>query len=141
MFLELKFEIKSEYFNENDDNWPETTLERFWHLNLSDSSGAVYFDNAQTLTSTSQLFMKYRLSFVLCDYLVMLMTLILAIKLWQQSFLNKVVGIISFLKRFQNFIDSISTWFLDTVSDWGGFFYKAFWNLNFMVTWYTSSEK
>ena len=71
---------------------PETTPERFWHLhlsdfsgcwhlNLSDSSGAVYFDNAQTLTATSQLFMKYRFSFVLRDCLVMLMTLILAIKL------------------------------------------------------------
>ena len=44
-------------------------------------------------------------SFVLLDYLIMLLTPTLAIHCKLRNFLNKAIGIINFAKLFLNFID------------------------------------
>ena len=45
------------------------------------------------------------------------------------------------LRRFQNFIDGLSTLCLHVMSHWKHFIGKAFRNLNFMATWCINSEK
>ena len=47
--------------------------------------------------------------FDLLEFLVMLMTLILVIRYWQQNFSDKDIGIINFVRRSQNFIGGILT--------------------------------
>ena len=71
---------------------------------------------------------------------VMLMTLIIVIKFWQQNFPDKDIDIINFVRRFQNFIGGILTLCLNIMSDWKHFFCKVFLNLNFMATWCINSE-
>ena len=47
--------------------------------------------------------------FDLLEFLVMLMTLILVIRFWQQALSDKDIDIINFVRRFQNFIGGILT--------------------------------
>ena len=47
--------------------------------------------------------------FVLLEFPIMSMTLILGIKFWQQNFSDKDLDIINFVRRFQNFIGGILT--------------------------------
>ena len=55
--------------------------------------------------------------FDLLECPVMLMTLILVIKFWQQNFSDKDIDIINFVRRFQNFIGGILTWCLNIMLD------------------------
>ena len=45
----------------------------------------------------------------LLEFLVMLMTLILVIRFWQQNFSDKDIDIINFVRHSQNFIGGILT--------------------------------
>ena len=58
--------------------------------------------------SLNPMLLKFLNIFVLLECPVMLMTLILVIKFWQQTFSNKDIDIINFVRRFQKFIGGIS---------------------------------
>ena len=56
-------------------------------------------------------------------------------KLLTQKLLNRAIGIINFAKHFQNFIDDIMLWFLNSKLDLNLSCAKDFRNLISMVTW------
>ena len=84
------------------------------------------------------IFLKF---FSLLECPVMLTTLILVIRFWQQNLSNKDIDIINFVRPFQSFISHILTWCLNIMSDWKHFFCKAFQNPNFIKISCINSEK
>ena len=74
-------------------------------------------------------------SFVLSEYLAMLLTSTLTINCYLRNFLNKAIGIINFAKPFLNFIDDTMIRYLNFKLDLNLSSAKNFWNLNSIVTW------